>query len=251
VEDRGRPLKTALAFNAREAAEVLVDHGARVDNLVLAAGMGRLDLVRSYFDEREQISADTPPIDDELGPMMGVAHSVLDWALQYAVLHRRLDVARFLVDRGADVNAPIQRAPLLNWTAYYGLEDAVAFLLDHGARLVRDSMYGASPIGWAKHGGHPKIVSLLLDRKCVDLVDAIDCGQYDRTKAFLDVAPDLVDGLRGTGIPIRAAAAAAAGNLVQLLIDRGANVNLPNADGKTALGATAARPTYGRVSLAT
>jgi hypothetical protein len=42
---------TALAFGYLEAAETLVTHGARIDNIVAAAGLGRADLVRRMLDE--------------------------------------------------------------------------------------------------------------------------------------------------------------------------------------------------------
>ena len=55
LEDDGSPLMTALAFGYVEAAETLVRRGARIDNLVAAAALGRVDLVRRMLDEDEAV----------------------------------------------------------------------------------------------------------------------------------------------------------------------------------------------------
>lgn len=45
------PLMAALANHCPDAAVALGRRGARVDNIIPAAGLGRLDLVRSYVNE--------------------------------------------------------------------------------------------------------------------------------------------------------------------------------------------------------
>ena len=50
LDDDGTPLWTAITFGYTDAAEALVRCGARVDNLVFAAALGRLDAVEGYFD---------------------------------------------------------------------------------------------------------------------------------------------------------------------------------------------------------
>jgi hypothetical protein len=55
LEDDGSPLMTALAFGYVEAAETLVRRGARIDNVVAAAALGRVDLVRRMLDEGDTV----------------------------------------------------------------------------------------------------------------------------------------------------------------------------------------------------
>src|SRR5262249_48137876 len=47
--ERELPLMTALAFGYPAAAEALVRRGAAVDNIVAAAGLGRIDLVKAFL----------------------------------------------------------------------------------------------------------------------------------------------------------------------------------------------------------
>jgi ankyrin repeat protein len=51
VEEDGSPLMTALAFGYVPAAETLARRGAKIDNIVAAAALGRVDLVRAILAE--------------------------------------------------------------------------------------------------------------------------------------------------------------------------------------------------------
>ncbi|MEM8711436.1 MAG: hypothetical protein AAGG01_10825, partial [Planctomycetota bacterium] len=52
LEDDGMPLATALVFGYTSAARALRDVGARVDSIFFAAGLGDLDIVRSFFSSK-------------------------------------------------------------------------------------------------------------------------------------------------------------------------------------------------------
>ena len=52
VEDDGSPLMTAFRFHYPAAAEALARRGARVDNVITAAALGRVDLVEQYGRRR-------------------------------------------------------------------------------------------------------------------------------------------------------------------------------------------------------
>lgn len=56
LEDNGYPLACALAFGYSDAIDALLRGGARVDNVVTAAGLGRLDLVKSCFDAEGKLT---------------------------------------------------------------------------------------------------------------------------------------------------------------------------------------------------
>jgi ankyrin repeat protein len=75
-----------------------------------------------------------------------------------------VDAARWLLDRGADVNArdrEFESTPLA-WAARAGREDMARFLLSRGAAPVHpDDEQWATPIAWARRRNHAKIVSLL------------------------------------------------------------------------------------------
>jgi WD40 repeat protein len=78
-----------LANGQPAAARFFADRGASL-NLIEAAGVGRLDRVRAFFDEQGL-------------PLASVAPGHLDAALQYAAGYGHPDVVTFLIDRGARV----------------------------------------------------------------------------------------------------------------------------------------------------
>ena len=62
LKDDETPLFTALDFGYIAPAETLVRRGARVDNVVTAAAMGRLDLVRAYVIDKNTLKPGVPLI---------------------------------------------------------------------------------------------------------------------------------------------------------------------------------------------
>ena len=78
----GTPLWEAVAFGCLKAAAKLLELGAAYD-LPIAAGMGRLDLVRQFFDG-------------------DVTNDTLNSAFGLACSNGHLDTARWLFEKGAD-----------------------------------------------------------------------------------------------------------------------------------------------------
>jgi len=130
-----------LANGRQEAAEQLASRGAPLD-LEGAAGVGRLDLVRSCFDA-----------DGHLKPPATVKQMKdgFSWACEYG----RTDVVAFLLDRGAHVGDRLRPHGQtgLHWAAHGGHLDVVALLLAHRAPLdLRDESFDGTPLDWALHG---------------------------------------------------------------------------------------------------
>jgi ankyrin repeat protein len=91
---------------------------------------------------------------------------VLDIALAWAVLNRHFEIASFLLERGANINtnwATHEPASILHEAAIQGNEDAVRFLIDHGADLtIEDYRYHSNAEGWARSGSHDERMADLL-----------------------------------------------------------------------------------------
>jgi ankyrin repeat protein len=138
--------------------------------------------------------------------------------LLVAIHNNRVGVARLLVDAGADVNAKdaISDTPFL----YAGAEGRIEILkmiLGAGANLKDTNRYGGTALIPAAHHGHPEAVRLLLEA---------------------GVAPDHVNKLGWTAL-LEAIVLGDGGpvhtEIVKLLVDGGADVNIPDKDGVTPL----------------
>ncbi len=160
--DRGASLNgpdgrvnACLANGRVAAAEFLAARGASVD-LAGAAGLGRLDLVRSLIDD----ASHEQRIDG------------LGWACEFG----RTEAAAFLLDNGVSVLEPLRfhRQTGLHFAAYEGHAETVKLLLARGADVnVREDQFEGTPLDWALYGwGH-------IDRKLVPK------RQHDVTVALL------------------------------------------------------------------
>jgi ankyrin repeat protein len=133
VAGDGSPLMTALAFGYPAAAAVLAARGARVDSVLVAAGLGRLDVVRARAGEG-RVLAD--PWGGEITDPEGLA---LVWAARYG----HLAVVELLLDRGVPSTALGDMTPL-HWAAAHGHMSVIELLLARGAPLEVRNEYGGT-----------------------------------------------------------------------------------------------------------
>jgi ankyrin repeat protein len=166
VADDGAPLGCALLFGYREAAERLVLRGARVDNLVYAAGLGRTDVVRHMLATGSGTESIPRRTDDRAGrfsfPIARDADA-REVALIVAALHGRLSTVRALLDAGVNVNAtPYCRQTALHYAAYIGRAEVVDELLARGAdTMMVDTQTHQTPAEWARELGNTAIAERL------------------------------------------------------------------------------------------
>lgn len=156
LEGRGKgdwvsPLRTALAFGYRAAAEALAERGARVKDLADAAGLGRL-----AESQRLLAGADGP-----------TRHR----ALALAVQNGQLETVRLLLDASGDSGEDASRynpegchshATPLHQAVAGGDLELVKLLVASGARLeVKDLLWQSTPLGWAEHLEQKEIAEFL------------------------------------------------------------------------------------------
>jgi ankyrin repeat protein len=144
------PLRSALVFGFRDAARALVARGATVDNVMLAAGLGRADDVQRMLATATAV--------DRHG------------ALAMAAMLGHAEVVRLLLDAG---ESPDRYNPAgfhphttpLHQAAFAGHDETVRLLVGRGARLdLCDKLWHGTPLGWAEYAGKRKVADWLRAR---------------------------------------------------------------------------------------
>jgi len=137
--DGGSAVNGCLHNGRGEAAEFLAGRGARLD-LEGAAGVGRLDVVKSFFTDDGSLK---PPATQK---QMKAGFA---WACEFG----RTGVVDFLLQKGMDVEAKLNQEggeTGLHWAAYEGHADIVRLLLERGAPVdAKDARHDGTPLGWA------------------------------------------------------------------------------------------------------
>ncbi|HEU4387089.1 MAG TPA: ankyrin repeat domain-containing protein [Blastocatellia bacterium] len=173
------PLEEALYWRNQGVIDLLVKRGALLHNLRIAAGLGRLDLIHSFFDHDGNLKPEAGKIDWPFGdPLTGKfpkpikeelqakftrwsdqPRNVINNAFIYACIHNRIEAATLLLQKGADINAIPPGFDYagtgLHNAAVHGHREMVDFLIAHGAdATIKDEKVQSSPAGWANYGGH-------------------------------------------------------------------------------------------------
>jgi len=187
VNGRGdwSPLEEALYWGNDDVRDLLLKRGASVHNLRIAAGLGRVDLIKNFFNRDASLKREAGelhwPFEDSLTsnspravktkPQLNEswAHQSLDIinnAFVYACTHNHIDAAKFLLQKGADINSipPGFHYPgtALHNAAIRGHRRMVEWLLENGADpYAKDGERGGSAASWAAYGGHLELKDYL------------------------------------------------------------------------------------------
>jgi quinoprotein glucose dehydrogenase len=155
--NRGKMLWDALIGNKKEMAALLVENGATLD-LRFAAGLGRADLMESFFDDAgltvQANSMYRPDPDTVL-----TQQQILDEALNFAAYSGSKEAVTYLIDQGADPNG--LAGFWWDWDAgstslHKAVNSAdiemIRFLLDKGANpTVADVRWGETAYQWSNY----------------------------------------------------------------------------------------------------
>ena len=182
------PLEEALYWNNQDVIALLLERGAKVQNLRIAAGLGRTDLIENYFNADGSLKAEAGKIDWPFGSLETIARShneavkqslsdsirswsqdrqgIINNAFVFACMHGHIEAAKLLLEKGAEINAIPggfdYAGTGLHYAAFNGHRHMVQFLLDQGAdRNIKDTKVGSTAAGWADYAGHPELRDLL------------------------------------------------------------------------------------------
>lgn len=141
VEDNSSPLMTAFRFHYPLAAEALARRGARIDNVITAAALGRVDLVDAFVTDDGELRPEVrlAQVRWPRLPRDGRVH--LGYALTWAATWGRKDVVELMLRKGVDPSGKDDDATALHFAAAFGHMDIVRLLLRHGASLETLNSY--------------------------------------------------------------------------------------------------------------
>ncbi|SRR6266851_2551826 len=176
------PLEEALYWSSNDVRDLLLDRGASLHNLRIAAGLGRTDLIDGFFNSDGSLDPEAgkiswpfgDPQDSNLPPQIkeelrgktdswsSESQNIINNAFIYACMHNRLEAAKLLLEKGAEIDAIPPGFDYagtgLHNAAVNGHRTMVEFLIDHGADAnIRDEKVNSTPAGWADYGGHGEL----------------------------------------------------------------------------------------------
>jgi len=169
----------------------------------------------------------------------------MDEQLANVCRYGSLEIARFLLNNGADVFTACDYHPIpLRIAAENGHEAVARLLLDEGAEISPTNEDGTTPLHAASKNGHEAVVRLLLhkgaDISVVDkygttpLHNASSEGNEEIVRILLDLGADI--SARSNGwMPLHCALTHKHEAVAQLLLDKGADVSTAAAFNTTPL----------------
>ncbi|KAJ5626764.1 hypothetical protein N7528_004191 [Penicillium herquei] len=239
-----QPIQVASRMGFAQTVEELLDRGADTEAiggasyspyaLCVASGEGHEAVVRILLNR---------------GANVNTGEEQQSTALIAASRGGHKRIVQILLDHGADINTEgSKHGSALNAASEMGHEDIVKLLLDAGASISpQRSRYGAlTAASWA---GHEHIVQMILDyikdidAQGMEFANSLEAAAANNhqgiVKKLLDRATDLngpnVCGQTDGNPPIFAAAKYGNDEVMKLLVDRGADLNVHAQDGRTLL----------------
>src|SRR5215212_4027486 len=168
------PLEEALYWNNQRVIDLLLERGASLHNLRIASGLGRIDLIESFFSSDGTLKPGAGKIDWPFGELRKSnlnceikeeleakatqwsddPQEIINNAFVYACMHGQIDATRLLLTKGAQINAIPPGFDYsgtgLHYAALNGHRGMVEFLIDQGANVnVKDTKVNSTPAGWA------------------------------------------------------------------------------------------------------
>jgi ankyrin repeat protein len=169
LADDESPLMTALRFGYIDAAETLARRGARVDAIIAAASLGRLDQVRDMVVDARTLKTGVPLISMPWMQVRPDPRVHIELALAWACKFGRPEVALFLIELGVNPAAmDDDKMTALHWSGATGMLSLIDELLRRGVPLEVENAWGGTVLNSTLH------FALYIPVKDVDYIPVLE-----------------------------------------------------------------------------
>jgi hypothetical protein len=152
LDDDGSPIVTALGFWYGDTAETLAHRGARLDNPIVAAAVGRLELVKRMVIDKETLSREVRFHETLWYTFPRDPKTHIEWAAAEAAQFRRHDIVDYLLGIGV---SPLAKdgddMTLLHWAGATGNVPLIERLVKSGASLEAKNKWGGTVLDSTAH----------------------------------------------------------------------------------------------------
>ena len=172
VDDNGSPVMTAFRFHYPLAADALVRRGARVDNVISAAALGRTGLLDDWVVDGATLAENVKLAKGPWPRLRADPRVHLGYALTWAATWGRIGAVKLLLEKGVDPSGKDDDATALHFAAAYGHIDIVQLLLEYGASLETLNSYEGTVLDgtlWYANNGpiegvnYPAVIRALIE----------------------------------------------------------------------------------------
>nr|WP_253309278.1 ankyrin repeat domain-containing protein [Rickettsia endosymbiont of Ceutorhynchus assimilis] len=260
ITNNGRtPLHLAIQGNKPSTVKLLLNKGANI-NAKDKDGKTPLDLAMqegytNIVEMIEQVQSDldegllTAVQDGNLNEAEDLVSrnanvnttDIYSWTpLHWAAFEDRLEIARFLIKKGADINAA-DKGPYGKKPVHVAIEnnskDIIGFLLSKGVSINDTDKQGYTPLHYAAWRGRLEIAELLVDKGAsINTADASTAGKKPIHVAAENNSKSIIEFLISKGVnvdeadkngwaPLHYAAKFDQLEVAKFLIEKGANIN--------------------------
>jgi ankyrin repeat protein len=228
-------LDASLANHAPRAAEKMIALGATPD-IFAAAALGRMDLLRHFFDDDGRLRSRPRRHDVDLSE-----RDAIGLAMLYAYVRDQREAVDYLLEKDGNWNmVGVNNGTALHRAACAGDIDVIQRLVAKGADVSdRNNPFNSTPLGWADHNKQTAVLAWLRDHCVIDLHDAVSFDMRDHIEARLRADPASADARIDhwdipQGTPLHSAAALDREEAAKVLLANGADPNILDANGMTA-----------------
>lgn len=179
----------SLVNHSPASVEKMIELGAKPDVLV-AAGLGRMDVLRSFFDEQGRLQS----LPRREGKQLN-ARDAIGLAALYAYVREQREALDFLLEKDGNWNMTgVNNGTLLHRASWDGDLEMVTRLVGKGADINnRDNPFNSTPLSWAQHNKQREVFDWLRANCPIDLHEAVGHDLPEHVEARLREDPTSVN----------------------------------------------------------